>query len=208
MQRVRRLLLVCIALLLLPGCSRQPQLPHLTPDAVILAFGDSLTYGTGANVGESYPVKLEQLLHRHVVNSGVPGETTAEGLQRLPLVLEEIRPQLMILCLGGNDFLRRLDSGETQENLRRMIQLARQHQVPVVLIGVPRLGMMPETAPLYARLAKEMKVPLVSDVLEEVLSDPQRKSDYVHPNARGYSDMAQAVAQVLYDTGAVGKPEK
>ncbi len=203
-----RWLLVGIAFLLfLAGCSRQPPLPHLAPDAVILAFGDSLTYGTGAGVGESYPVRLEQLLHRPVVNSGVPGETTAEGLQRLPRVLDEVRPQLLVLCLGGNDFLRHLDAAETQGNLRRMILLARRHDVPVVLIGVPRLGLLLKTAPMYSALAKEMNIPLVDDVLEEVLSDPGSKSDYIHPNAKGYDVLAQAIAQVLYDAGAVRKAQ-
>lgn len=209
MRWAGRLVLAAIVLLLLPsGCSRQPSLPALAPDAVILAFGDSITYGTGAGVGESYPVRLEQMLQRHVVNSGVPGETTAEGLRRLPLVLNEIRPQLMILCLGGNDFLRHLDADQTQDNLRQMIVLAKQRHVPVVLVGVPRLGLLLKTAPMYSQLAKDMKVPLVEDVLEDVLSDPSRKSDYIHPNALGYNELAQAIAQVLYDAGAVHKTEQ
>ena len=209
MRRAGRLVLAAIVLLLLlSGCSRQPSLPALAPDAVILAFGDSITYGTGAGVGESYPVRLEQMLQRHVVNSGVPGETTAEGLRRLPLVLNEIRPQLMILCLGGNDFLRHLDADQTQDNLRQMIVLAKQRHVPVVLVGVPRLGLLLKTAPMYSQLAKDMKVPLVEDVLEDVLSDPSRKSDYIHPNALGYNELAQAIAQVLYDAGAVHKTEQ
>ena len=92
---------------------------------VIVAFGDSLTYGTGATESESYPAALAELIGRKVVRAGVPGEVTEGGLQRLPAVIEEHRPALVIVCLGGNDMLRKLDEAQTKANLREIINTIR-----------------------------------------------------------------------------------
>src|SRR5512134_2500777 len=118
------LVLLCI------GCGRDvPTLPEVGPDEVVLAFGDSLTFGTGVNDEESYPAVLAGLIGRKVVRDGVPGETTAQGLERLERSLEAHRPRLLLLCLGGNDLLRRVDSAHIESNLRAMVRLARDRGV-------------------------------------------------------------------------------
>ena len=105
-----------MTVLLLGGCGeRVPRVAAVAPDEVIVAFGDSLTYGTGAAESESYPAVLAQLIGRKVVRAGVPGEVTAQGLARLPGVIEEHRPALMIVCLGGNDMLRRVEDDVAEE---------------------------------------------------------------------------------------------
>jgi acyl-CoA thioesterase-1 len=191
-------------LALVAACSGgQPRLARLAPDAVVLAFGDSLTYGTGANPAESYPARLEALIGRKVVSSGVPGETSAGGLARLPAALEEARPQLVILCEGGNDFLQKLDEAQAASNLRAMVRLARSQGAQVVIVAVPKPSLLPSPADFYAAVAKEFGVPHEETALRKILTDNELKSDAVHPNAAGYARLAEAIAALLKKAGAV-----
>ncbi len=200
--RAGRVVALC---LWLSACDRaQPDLPSLGTDDVVLAFGDSITHGVGAaSGGETYPEVLAELIGRPVVRDGVPGEVTAEGLARLPASLDEHRPKLLLLCLGGNDMLRDVDPGTTEANLREMVELARSRGVAVVLIAVPQPRLIGGAAELYRRVADELDVPLEDEVLVEVLRDNQYKSDMIHPNAQGYRRLAQALADLLRKSGAI-----
>jgi acyl-CoA thioesterase I len=181
------LLMTIVTSAFLMACSSSAKLPRLASDAVILAFGDSLTFGTGASLTESYPAILERLVGRRVVNSGVPGEVTGEGLSRLPGVLEREKPALLILCHGGNDLLRRLNQQQTANNLRAMIRLAQERGVAVVIIAVPSPGLSLSPPPFYREIATEMGLPVEEEALIRVLSDGSLRSDYIHPNAAAVS---------------------
>lgn len=202
---IPRWLSAVVILLTLAACdSGPPKLAKLPADAVVLAFGDSLTFGTGARTGESYPAVLQKLIGRRVVGAGVPGEVTARGLARLPGVLEVTNPDLLILIHGGNDLLQRRPRGETRANLRAMVDLARARGVAVVLIGVPNLGLiLGRSAGFYAELAEELELPYDGEALPDILSQAKQKSDTIHPNAKGYRLLAEAVAELLRESGAI-----
>ncbi len=183
------------ALVLAGGCRRAPALRPLARDATILAFGDSLTAGDGAAEGASYPAVLAHLMGRRVINAGRSGELSAEGLARLPAVLEEYRPALVILCHGGNDILQKRDPGEIARHLSRMAAAVRGSGADVLMIGVPAPGLRLRIHPLYRRVAREARLALEAESLPDILSTPKWKSDYVHPNATGYRRLAEAVAR-------------
>ncbi len=177
------------------ACSRTPSTPPLAPDAVVLAFGDSLTAGTGAEPDESYPAVLQNLIRRTVVNAGLPGELSGAGLLRLPTVVASVRPALVILCHGGNDFLQHMNPDETQQNLAHMIQFLQARNIAVVLIGVPQPTLLHHTAPLYGELARQYNLPYEGRILDKIIAAPSLKSDPLHPNAQGYKKMAEAIAE-------------
>lgn len=201
----RRLLLVALAGLALvaAGCGKEPRLQPLAPEAVVLAFGDSLTYGTGASEDESYPMQLARIIGRTVVRAGVPGEVTADGLARLPEALDEHQPRLLLLLHGGNDFLRRLPKAQAAENLRAMIRLARSRGAEVLLVGTPEPGFTVTPPEFYGQIAKEFGIPYEDAVIGSVLRTPSQKSDPIHPNAEGYRVIAERIAERMRKSGAL-----
>ena len=202
-QKIISPLLAIIAVFILSACQKPASLPMLAKSDVVVAFGDSITFGTGAESRESYPAVLEQMLGRRVVNAGIPGEVTSEGVSRLPQILDQEKPALLILCHGGNDNIRRLGREQAAGNIREMIRLARQRGVAVVLIAVPALGLSVSPEPLYREIAKDLKIPLEEKTLSSILADSSLKSDLIHPNAAGYRRLAEAVAALLKKSGAI-----
>lgn len=196
-------LLWITVLLWLTACSDAPTLPKLQADAVILAYGDSLTYGTGADRSESYPAMLATLTGRKVINAGVPGEVSQRGLERLPGLLKQHQPDLLILCHGGNDLLKKNSLDQTAENIRKMVQLAQQQKIPVILLGVPQPGLFLKSADLYRDVADATGVPLIEDLLARILGDASLKSDPIHPNREGYLQIAEHITAFMKRNGAI-----
>lgn len=201
MKRIFRTLLL---LLLVSACSEEsPQLRALDTDAVILAFGDSLTFGEGASQNQSYPAVLSELTGLDVINAGLSGETSEEGLSRLPSVLADNRVDLLILMHGGNDLLRNFPSSRTISNLTKMVELARRNDIDVLLVAIPKPGIFLKPQPLYTEVATQLGLPLESEIITYVEKDNTLKSDSVHPNAKGYRLIAEAIAAKLSETGAI-----
>lgn len=196
--------MVALSLSALAACNHaSPPLPRLGADDVVLAFGDSITYGTGARPEESYPEVLAQLIGRRVVAAGVPGDGTANGVQRLPDVLDEVKPKIMLLCMGGNDMLRKVEPVAIEANLRSMVRMAKDRGIAVVLIAVPKPALFGGNAPVYKAIAREDDLPLEDNILKDILFDKEFKADPIHPNAEGYRRMAEAIAELLRRAGAV-----
>lgn len=194
-------LLACIV----ASCSDKAELQALDANSTILAFGDSLTYGTGTSRNKAYPAVLERLINRKVINAGIPGETSKNGLSRLPGLLAKYHPELIIICHGGNDILRKLDLSKTRNNIQQMINLARQNNSEVMLIGVPEFGLFLNTVPIYQALAEENQVPIANNILADIIGDNSLKSDHIHPNTQGYQLLAENINLVLKQSGAIAE---
>lgn len=203
MNKIKQLLLVLLLMLLASCNSSDNSLTFLRPNDVIVAFGDSLTSGVGAKSDMSYPAQLRRLLGRKVVNSGIPGEISSEGASRLPGVLDQHQPELLIICHGGNDILRKLDREDLRNNLRRMYEAANQRGIEVVIVTVPQLGLGLHDVKLYQELGDELKIPVLSETLGELLSDSRYKSDPIHLNRHGYEKLAEGIADLLAKNGAL-----
>ncbi|QYJ74419.1 GDSL-type esterase/lipase family protein [Shewanella sp. FJAT-52076] len=196
-----RILSVLFILLFLSACGG-PRLPFLGENARVLAFGDSLTFGVGASDGMDYPAHLSRLCDCEVINAGVSGETTTEGLARMADLLDETQPDLLILLEGGNDILRNQDKAQLKRNLEAMIREAQGRQVPVLLIAVPDRKVFLSPLPLYQELAEQFSLPLLEDTLPRLLSQSAMKSDTVHLNDAGYQLLAEEIYQLASESGA------
>jgi lysophospholipase L1-like esterase len=195
--------LLLASILMLNGCGSDPELRMLPEEAIVLAFGDSLTAGLGVTVDQAYPAVLQELIGRTVINAGVSGELTQDGLLRLPGLLTKHSPDLVILLEGGNDILQSKSLEVAKANLSRMITLVKAHGADLVLVGVPKRSLLAGTAGLYEELAKQHQVPLEKDIVGSLLKQPSMKSDAVHFNAAGYNALAKSIHQLLRLSGAL-----
>ena len=188
-----------LLLVTLAGCGRDKKTAQpVPPGSTVLALGDSLTFGTGASAETSYPTVLAGLTGWNVVNAGVSGDTSAQALARLPALLAEHQPKLVIVSIGGNDFLRKLPESDTRAHVHAICKQSLDAGAQVLLVAVPRatvaaaLGQMTDHA-LYAEVAKDLKIPLQREAWGEVLAQPDLRADAVHANARGYAQFARSV---------------
>jgi len=173
---------------------------------VIVAFGDSLTAGFGADTGKSYPDYLQQELDRRgyryrVINAGISGETTTDALARLTTVTE-LRPQAVIVEFGGNDGLRGLPVSTTRTNLDQIITGLRESGTQILLAG---MTLPPNYGPdyiaafqnVYKELAAKNKVPLIPFLLEGVAGTSRMQRDGLHATAEGNRQVAGTVLRYL-----------
>lgn len=177
--------------------SRYERVANLaSPGSAIVAFGDSLTAGYGASAGEDYPSGLSKEIGVAVVNAGVSGDTTDSALARLDDILAE-KPRMVIVGLGGNDFLRGVAIGTTEANLRTIVRKIQAGGAMVVLLGFSFPSLNANYASMYERIADDERCLLVPRVMKGILTDRSLKSDEIHPNARGYALMAERIAPAV-----------
>jgi acyl-CoA thioesterase-1 len=206
-MRRRGLLVAALSAPALAACGRKAKLAALPAGATVLALGDSITFGTGASPQASYPSVLAGLTGWNVVNAGVPGDTSSAALARLPDLLQQHTPALVLVSIGGNDFLRRVPPDSTRANVRSICKLARDAGAQVVLVGIPEASALAAAArslgdhAMYGELATELKLPLHAGGWAKVLSDPALRSDPIHANAQGYATFASGLAQRLREVG-------
>jgi lysophospholipase L1-like esterase len=196
---------LCFIYLLLTACYEPPRpLTRLPDHAVILAFGDSLTYGAGASPEHDYPSILAKLTTLEVINEGIPGEISSDGLKRLPALLDEYHPKLLILIHGGNDIIRKIPSEQITDNLKQMIAEAKNRNIEVVMLGVPQPNLLLlNSADFYRNIADTQQVLIDLNTLPDILGDNNLKSDMIHPNDAGYQLMAKNIFKLLQEAGAL-----
>ncbi len=205
---IRQLLLLLAAVILLAACGKAKE-EALPPGSRVLALGDSLTSSAGVAPAEAWPDLLASRTGWQVINGGVSGDTSAGALQRLPPLLEENTPVLVLVALGGNDMLRRIPQQETVANLEQIITLIRAHGATPVLLATPNPSLMGavfhhlSAADFYQQVADAQQVPLIKDAIADVISDPQLKRDPVHPNAAGHALLAKKIFEALQSIGYI-----
>lgn len=200
--------LMCLLVVALLGaCGEREKLPALAQGSVVLALGDSLTAGAGVAPEQAWPSLLAASTGWQVVNGGVNGNTSGDALLRLPALLEEYQPALVILTLGGNDMLRRLSVQEIETNLARMVVTCKAAGAQVVVMATPEPSLAGAvlrnlSAPeFYRQVAQAHQVPLIEEAIAEVLSDPLLKGDQIHPNAAGHARLAGKIHEALREIG-------
>ena len=191
---------------MLAACSH-PAHEVIPTSAKVLVLGDSITYGTGAGKGEDYPSLLEAESGWKIINAGVAGDTSSDGLDRLPDLLEKHAPKLVLVELGGNDFLQQQALSQTSLNLKSIIEKIKVKNIPVVIIGVPAFNPVAAAfgslsdSPIYEKIGKETGTAVIPDVISKVLGKNSLKSDPVHPNALGYRKLEEGIRDFLIDQG-------
>lgn len=204
----RRQFLIGSAILALAACGKRRNRSQALPKgSAVLALGDSLTYGYGAAPTAAYPVQLAGLTGWKVINGGVSGDTTADALARLPELMGQ-HPKLVIISIGGNDFLRKLPESTTRANIGKIIQTVQAANIPAVLVAIPHFtvgalfGKLSDH-PLYQEIAEQYQIPLLSGAWSEILGDKDLKSDQIHANAEGYRKFAELLKAFLEEQGLV-----
>ncbi|MEH6443824.1 MAG: GDSL-type esterase/lipase family protein [Oceanospirillaceae bacterium] len=198
----QRIILILTLAISLAACSENKLTP-LSGSAKILAFGDSLTAGKGVNIEHSYPTVLAQLSGLEVINAGISGELTQQGLARFSQLINEVNPELIVLLEGGNDILQNNNLAQTKQHLDAMITLAKEQNMQIVLVGVPKKSLFSSSAKFYSELADKHALVFNGEIIAELLKNQQYKSDSVHFNQAGYKKLAATIHQLLLDNGAL-----
>ncbi|HEX3108706.1 MAG TPA: GDSL-type esterase/lipase family protein [Thermoanaerobaculia bacterium] len=163
----------------------------------VIAFGDSLTAGYGANAGEDYPSRVSAATGIAIINAGISGDTTEMALARIDQDVLSRDPRIVIVGLGGNDYLQSVPIATTETNLRSIIDKIESAGAAVILLGFRFPSLNADYEAMYQRVAKDERCLFVANVLSGILTHPELKSDEVHPNGRGYQVMADRIAGPL-----------
>lgn len=163
----------------------------------IICFGDSLTYGTGAAPDKSYPSQLSEMIGKQVINAGIPGNTTADALERLETDVLQRSPRIVLITLGGNDMKNGVDKGAAFKNLKEIVEAIQARGALVVVGGVKLLFWDRGYEAEYEKLAEETGVLLIPNVLKGLVGHEDLMSDAIHPNAAGYEIMAERFYKVI-----------
>ena len=188
------LLVVCsLWLVACLGCAKREIRNVDSRGTNIICFGDSITFGYGAQTQESYPVVLSKMIQIPVINAGIDGDTTAEALRRFDSDVLERGPLLVIIEFGGNDFLRKIPKEVTVKNVKEMVERAQAKGAMVAIVDISAGMFLGEYRTAFYNLAKEKEAIFIPRILSNIITNPSLKSDFLHPNAEGYKIVTQRI---------------
>ena len=186
-------MLIC----LLCGCLKQEVANISAKGNKIICFGDSITFGYGAGPGEDYPTALATMVSLPVINAGVSGDTTFEAMKRLDSDVLKKGPRLVIVEFCGNDFLKKVPLEETVKNLDEMITRIQESGAMVALVDISAGMFFKDYRRAFKKLARQKKAIFIPAVLSKVITNPSMKSDFLHPNQRGYKIVASRIYKAI-----------
>lgn len=188
---------VLFCLLMLAGCAKKEIKNIDSQGKNIICFGDSLTIGYGVLPGEDYPAQLGKLVEPGVINAGVDGDITSEALRRLDSDVLDRDPLLVIIEFGGNDFLRKTPIATTIENISRMIEHIHERGAMAAVVDISAGMLLREYRLALIKVAKEKGALFIPDVFKGIITNPNLKSDFLHPNSFGYNIIAQRIYRAI-----------
>lgn len=183
-----------IVMLALVGCAKTEIKNINSKGKEIICFGDSITLGYGVEKGEDYPSLLAKKVSLPVINSGVDGDSTVDGMLRFKREVLDRDPMLVLIEFGGNDFLKKVPKETTLENLRKMIDMCQEKGAMVALVDISAGMFFKEYRGEYAKIARQKNAIFIPGILNGIITNPMLKSDFFHPNVKGY----QVVCDRIY----------
>ena len=191
------LVFLCSCAIAFAGCAKKEIKNIGSRGMSIICFGDSITFGYGADPGDDFPTALGKLLNREVINAGVSGDTSNEGLLRLDKEVLERDPLLVLIEFGGNDFIKKVPKEGTINNTREMIRKIQAKGAMVAIVDISAGLFLRDYRLLFAKIANEEGCIYIPAVLTRLITNPSMKSDFLHPNAAGYRIIAQRIQAAL-----------
>ncbi|MBM3246365.1 MAG: arylesterase [Candidatus Omnitrophica bacterium] len=195
-NRILVLFLSSCVVLLLSACAKREIKNVDSRGENIICFGDSITFGYGAESDEDYPSRLGEMTKIPVINAGIDGDTSIEALKRLKSDVLSRSPLLVIIEFGGNDFLRQIPKETTIRNINEMIDKIQAKGAMAAVVDISAGMFLKEYRRKFAEIAQEKKAIFIPGILSGIITNPSLKSDFIHPNGNGY----KAIAQRIYST--------
>ncbi|MFA4992345.1 MAG: GDSL-type esterase/lipase family protein [Candidatus Omnitrophota bacterium] len=197
MNRINLGFLVIVLGIVLSGCLKQEIKNLDAKGSGIICFGDSITFGYGVNPGEDYPAVLGSMVKIPVINAGVDGDTSFAALERLRQDVLSKNPRLVIVEFCGNDFLKKIPKETTVNNLSEIIDRIQAKGIMVALVDISAGMFFREYRTAFKKLCDEKQAIFIPVVLHKIITNPAMKSDFFHPNARGYKIIASRVHKAI-----------
>ncbi len=172
-----------------------PKTPHVGADKsdykIVICFGDSLTFGTGASKGMDYPSQLKRMIKKQVINEGIPGDTTAWALIRLKRDVLSKNPAIVLITLGGNDLKNGISKDIAFSNLKKIVQSIQKRGAKVIIGGLKFTNGDRGFGKGYEELAEQTGAVLIPNIYEGIIGNRRLMSDLIHPNNEGYTIIAR-----------------